>query len=214
MQKVIFWDVDTQVDFMMHVGKLSVPGAEEIIPNLSRLTSFAREKSVPIFGSVDYHSMKDPEISENADFRETFPPHCLQGTPGQEKIPASAPKNPLWIESTPYNPAELKKMIESHGGEVIFRKQRFDVFSNRNVDAVLSVIDPKAIVVYGVALDVCDAHAIEGFLKRGKYTVYLVEDAAKAIRPEEGETLKKDWISRGVKVVRTDDVVVKNVLGV
>ena len=105
-------------------------------------------------------------------------------------------------------------MIESHGGEVIFRKQRFDVFSNRNVDAVLSVIDPKAIVVYGVALDVCDAHAIEGFLKRGKYTVYLVEDAAKAIRPDEGETLKKDWVSRGVKVVRTDDVVVKNVLGV
>ena len=32
MARVIFWDVDTQYDFMQPDGKLSVPGAQDIIP--------------------------------------------------------------------------------------------------------------------------------------------------------------------------------------
>ena len=40
---VIFWDVDTQVDFMLQGGKLYVPGAEKLIPNLRRLVDAARE---------------------------------------------------------------------------------------------------------------------------------------------------------------------------
>ncbi|MGB9772978.1 MAG: cysteine hydrolase family protein [Bacteroidota bacterium] len=214
MNKIIFWDVDTQIDFVMHDGKLAVPEAEEIISNLARLTDFARAKGIPLLGSVDYHSLDDPEISSNPDFRETYPPHCLKGTPGQAKIPATAPRNPLWIESQSYDMKELQAMVSSHTGEIIFRKQRFDVFSNPNVDAVLSVIDPKVIVVYGVALDVCDAYAIEGFLQRGKYSVYLVEDATKPIRKDEGEALKRSWAERGVTIVQTSDVVEKNVLGV
>jgi nicotinamidase-related amidase len=34
MARVIFWDVDTQYDFMRADGKLYVPDAEHIIPNL------------------------------------------------------------------------------------------------------------------------------------------------------------------------------------
>ena len=41
-RSAIFWDVDTQVDFMLPGGKLYVPGAEKLIPNLKRLTD-ARE---------------------------------------------------------------------------------------------------------------------------------------------------------------------------
>ena len=32
MAGTIFWDVDTQVDFMLPTGKLYVPGAEQIVP--------------------------------------------------------------------------------------------------------------------------------------------------------------------------------------
>ncbi len=37
-----FWDVDTQADFLLPGGKLYVPGAETLLPNLERLTNEAR----------------------------------------------------------------------------------------------------------------------------------------------------------------------------
>ncbi|NOX38016.1 MAG: cysteine hydrolase [Calditrichaeota bacterium] len=210
--KIIFWDVDTQYDFMMSDGKLYVPGAEEIIPNLEKLTRYARDKGIPILGSVDYHNPDDPEISDQPDFKETFPPHCLKGEPGQEKIDATRPQNPLWIDSDPLDPDRLKQMIEAHQGEIIFRKQRFDVFTNPNVEPVLNIVRPDVIVVYGVALDVCDMYAMEGFLRIGKYRLYLVEDATRPIYPERGQELIKNWKERGVHIVQTRDVVEKEIL--
>ncbi len=206
MTKVIFWDVDTQYDFMMPDGKLYVKGAERISQNLKRLTEYARRNGIQICGSVDYHLVTDAEISESPDFQETYPAHCLRGTPGQEKVESTKPLNPLWIDTVKYDAATLKQSITGHRGEVIFRKQRFDVFSNPNVVDLLDVIGPTDIVVYGVALDVCDAHAIEGFLRIGKYNLYLVEDAVRAIREEKGKELIEAWSRRGVKVIGTDDV--------
>jgi len=210
MSRTIFWDVDTQYDFIIPDGKLYIQGAEAILPNLEALTGFAREKSVPLLGSVDYHGLQDPEISDGPDLRDTFPPHCLVDTPGQAKVPATCPKDALWIDSRPEDKEALKQRVRQHlckGGEVFFRKQRFDVFSNPNVDTVLEAVRPDRIVVYGVALDVCDRYAIEGLLSRRRYRVALVHDATRAIRPEEGEKLVQDWASRGVSILTTDQVI-------
>src|SRR3989441_13048917 len=191
-------------------GRLYIKGAETILPMLSALTGFAREKGVPLLGSVDYHTVKDTEISDSPDFRETFPPHCLVGTAGQEKVEATRPKDPLFIDSLPEEKEALKQKVRQHlgrGGEVLFRKQRFDVFSNPNVDTVLEAVRPDRIVVYGVALDVGDRHAIEGLLARRRYRVALVPDATRAIRPEEGERPLQDWTSRGVSLLTTDQII-------
>ncbi|GIX05968.1 MAG: isochorismatase [Candidatus Poribacteria bacterium] len=201
-----FWDVDTQVDFIMPDGKLYIPGAEEVLPNLKKLTDYAHEKGIQILGSVDYHSPDDPEMSDHPDFKETFPPHCLAGTPGQEKVPETRPLNPLWIPNEPMDPEELRKQVLEHEGEIIFRKQWFDVFTNPNVPTVLETLRPEHLVVYGVALDVCDAYAIEGFLKRGDVKVSLVLDATKAIDPKRGEQLVEEWRRRGVQIVSTEEV--------
>ena len=42
-EDTIFWDVDTQYDFMQPEGKLYVPGAETIIPKVSEVRRFALE---------------------------------------------------------------------------------------------------------------------------------------------------------------------------
>ncbi len=216
MTRTVFWDVDTQHDFIMPDGNLYIKGAETILPNLVALTGFAREKRLPLLGSVDYHAANDSEISDQPDFRETFPPHCLAGTPGQEKVEATRPKDPLFIDSRPEDKVALKQRVKQHldrGGEVIFRKQRFDVFSNPNVDTVLEAVRPDRIVVYGVALDVCDRYAIEGLLDRKRYRVALVQDATRAIRPDEGERLVADWASRGVCMMTTGQII-GGVLGI
>ncbi|HEU4403128.1 MAG TPA: cysteine hydrolase family protein [Candidatus Polarisedimenticolia bacterium] len=210
MRATIFWDVDTQHDFVMPEGRLYVQGAEALLPRLQALTGFARDKGIAILGSVDYHTNDDPEISEQPDFRDTFPPHCMAGTPGQQKVPATQPRNPLWIDSRPEDKDALKCRVRDHlarGGEVIFRKQHFDVFSNPNVPTVLDVVRPDRVVVYGVTLDVCDRYAIEGLLARKRFRVALVQDAACALRPEEAQPLLDAWAAGGVSILTTDQVI-------
>jgi nicotinamidase-related amidase len=63
------------------------------------------------------------------------------------------------------------------------------------------------VVVYGVALDVCVYHAVEGFLARGDIDVTLVRDAVRAIDLKRGEEILRGWAQRGVKVKGTVEVV-------
>jgi len=207
MPGAAFWDVDTQHDFISPGGALYIDGAEAILPNLSRLTARARLGGIRILGSVDSHADGDRELSENPDFQTTFPPHCLRGTPGQEKVEATRPENPLWIDPDPLAADEITSRIGNHRGEIFFRKRHFDVFTNPNVEAVLDVISPDRLFVYGVALDVCDAFAIDGFLERRTAPVTLVLDATRAIDPERGRALVSSWVDQGVDVVDTHQVV-------
>jgi nicotinamidase/pyrazinamidase len=208
MSGLIFWDVDTQYDFMHADGKLYVPGAEEIIPNLKRLSDHAHAAGIRVVASADNHVPEPEEISEDPDFNETFPPHCMRGTEGQKKIAETALRNPLVIEPEAQDLDELRARVRSHDGDILFHKHFFDVFTNANVDTVLTELDPSIIVLYGVALDVCDRYAIEGLLeRRPSVELYLVVDAAKPIVREKGDELIAGWKERGVKMITTDEAV-------
>jgi nicotinamidase/pyrazinamidase len=175
----ILWDVDTQVDFMEPSGKLYVPGAADVAPAMERLVDAARAARVVHVASADDHELTDPEISNAPDFRNTYPPHCLRGTRGAEKILETKQREPLPLALLPYPPGAIPQLI--HGRrELLLLKKSFDVFTNPNTDALLAALDPDEIVLFGVATDVCDDAAIRGFLARGRRVVF-VEDAAKGI---------------------------------
>jgi nicotinamidase/pyrazinamidase len=203
---IAFWDVDTQVDFMRPDGKLYVPGAVEIVPALAALSAHARERGIVRVASVCDHVAGDEELSDTPDFRTTFPPHCLRGTPGQAKIPETALASPVVVPNRPEDPAVLAARLLRHTGEILVEKNHFDVFTNPNASALLDTLAPQTVVVYGVAQDVCDAQAIAGFLRRGDVRVVFVEDAARAIDASRGAALLDEWRSRGVSILRTADV--------
>jgi len=208
MPRVIFWDVDTQYDFMKADGKLYVPEAEQIIPNLRRLTDYAHRRGIRIIASADDHVAGHPEISDRPDWKSTFPPHCMRGTPGQKKIPETALKDPLVIEPAPTDPKTLADRVRAHRGDILFHKHRFDVFSNENVGTVVGLLDPEDIVLYGVATDVCDKAAIEGLLERRPHTrLFVITDAIRGIDKDVSEHLLKEWGDEGVRLVRTKEVV-------
>ncbi len=74
---VLFWNVDTQVDFMKASGKLYVQDAETIEPVLAQLTSLAEKHNIIVVNSCDYHNENTLELSDTPDFVKTFPPHCM-----------------------------------------------------------------------------------------------------------------------------------------
>jgi nicotinamidase/pyrazinamidase len=203
---VIFWDVDTQHDFMRADGKLYVPGSEEIIETVEALTNHAHAHGIPIVASADDHVPGHRELSDTPDFRETFPPHCMRGTPGQAKIAETALRNPLEIQPE-RGPASLRERIRRHDGDFLLLKHWFDVFTNENVDLLLEVLAPERIVLYGVALDVCNRFAIEGLLqRRPAASLSLVADATRAIDAEAGKSLVEKWRAAGVNIVSAADV--------
>ena len=203
----VFWDVDTQGDFMHPGGALYVPGAEEIIPNLARLTRHAHARGIRIVASADDHVRDHSELSDTPDFRSTFPPHCLRNTPGQAKIPETALHDPLVIEpDLDEDPESLARRVRAHRGDVLLHKHFFDVFTNPHTAVVIDALEPDELVLYGVALDVCNRFAVEGLLERRPQTrLCVVTDACRAIDPARGETLLAQWRRRGVELLSTDE---------
>ena len=204
---VIFWDVDTQHDFMDPDGKLYVTGAELIKPKLAQLTSYAHVHGIPIVASSDDHALEHAEISTTPDFATTFPPHCMRGTKGAEKIPETALVTPLVIEPDAIPHETLVRTLSSHQGDVLLRKHRFDVFSNSNTTTVIEAWDPTEIVLYGVTLDYCVRYALDGLINVGIPTIHLVLDATRPIVESSVEALVAGWKKQDVRVVTTDDVV-------
>ena len=195
----VFFDVDTQVDFMLKEGSLYVPDAENIITNLKKLTEYARERGVRIFGSVDRHFKYDPELKRNGG---PFPDHCMNGTRGQEKIDATKPLRPIFIENRKYSKNELDEILKKHS-EIFIEKQSYDVFSNPNTDYLLGGVEEA--FVYGVATEFCVDAVVRGMVKK-KIKVFVVEDAIKAIDEEKGRKKIEEWKRLGVRLVKTDNV--------
>ena len=173
----ILWDVDTQVDFMLPDGKLYVPGAEATAPAMKRLVEAIRAKGIVHVASADDHELTDDEISDEADFARTYPPHCLRGTRGARKIPETEQEDPVPITLTAFPDRYLE------GREFLLLKKSFDVFTNPNTDRLVERLDPDEIVLFGAATDVCDDAAIRGFLQRGR-------------------TVPEDWTKAGLRPVR------------
>jgi nicotinamidase/pyrazinamidase len=205
---VLFWDVDTQHDFMKADGLLYVPGAESIIPNLARLSAYAKAHGIRVVASADDHVPGHRELSDTPDWKTTFPPHCMRGTPGQRKIPETALREPLVIEPDAQDPAALAARVRAHAGDILFHKHWFDVFTNPNVEPAVDALRPRTIVLYGVATDVCDRYAVEGLLERHpEVRLFVVSDATKAIDPSAQEHLLRQWAEEGVRIIETDELI-------
>ncbi len=198
-RSVIFWDVDTQADFMLPGGKLYVPGAEKLIPNLARLTDAAQQGRVLILGDACVHSPDDPEFQQ-------FPPHCVAGTPGAEIIPETRAHRVLVIHNRAG--AVIPRDLSPYQ-QVILEKQTLDVFDNPNTEIVLDRIGrftdaDAAIFVYGVVTEYCVRLAAKGLLERGRH-VALVGDAIEALNPEEGAKTIEELKSLGARLITTDE---------
>ena len=185
-------------------GKLYVPGARDVTPAMELLVDAARAARIPHVASADDHELTDPELSDAPDFQNTYPPHCLRGTRGAEKILETKQRDPLPLSLVPFPPGLVPGLIEGRR-EILLLKKNFNVFTNPNTDALLDALDPSEIVVFGVATDVCDNAAILGFLQRGR-RVRFVEDAARGLDESRVAACTAVWRERGVAFTTAEEV--------
>jgi nicotinamidase/pyrazinamidase len=196
----VLWDVDTQIDFVDPRGRLAVPEAMDAVPAMARLVEAARAAGIPHIASADDHELTDPELSETPDFETTYPPHCLRGTRGAEKLAETRQEDPVPLALTDVPGHWLR------GREFLLLKKHFDVFTNPNADRLLELLDPDEVIVFGVATDVCDDAAIRGLLARSR-AVTFVEEASRGLDAERTAACLAAWRQEGVQFASVDQIV-------
>lgn len=196
---LLFWNVDTQIDFIEPHGELYVSGAEKIKPVLGRLTKLAKKCNIKVINTCDYHQINSTELSSNPNYIDTFPPHCMAGTKGVEYIPETMPEIPVIIDWEPDIKLSSEIWDQDKYRNIVLRKDDFDVFKgNPYTEKVLEIINPELVFVYGVTTNVCVDKAVRGLVERGK-KVFVVKDA---IRELPDLPLPFDeWKSLGVEMI-------------
>ena len=199
MQKgrIVFWEVDTQQDFMLPGGKLYVPGAEKIIPNIARLVNVAREGRVLLVSSACRHLADDPEF-------KTFPPHCVRGTPGERIIPQGLAEK---VHSVPNDgTAKLPASIFDNQ-QLVIEKQTLDVFGNPHTETIVNRLGKDTeYIVFGVVVEHCVYLAAKGLLDRG-HKVSIVQDAVETLKGADGRRSLDELKSLGTQFVSTDQAI-------
>jgi nicotinamidase/pyrazinamidase len=195
----IFWEVDVQADFMLPGGKLYVPGAEKLLPNIRKLTDAARRGDVFLVSHGCFHPADDPEFKQ-------FPPHCVKGTAGAEFVPEALAGNFFRMEND--IAAKLPDNLFEYQ-QIILEKQTLDIFETHHADALVERLGNTAqFVVFGVVTEYCVSLAAKGLLKR-KRRVAVVRDAIATLAPEVGTKTLAELQSLGATLVTTDEILEK-----
>lgn len=190
---VVFWEVDTQADFMLPGGKLYVPGAERLLPNIRKLTDAARQGRVFLVSHGCYHTKNDPEF-------RTFPPHCIKGTPGSAFVPEALTDKVVTVpnEATAKLPGDL-----SPYQQILLEKQTLDIFGSRHAEELVErFADDVEFVVFGVVTEYCVRLAAKGLLDRGR-RVSVVQDAIETLKAEDGQRAVTELKALGARFITT-----------
>ena len=195
---MIFFDIDTQHDFMDADGALAVPDADAIKLNLERLLRAASEHRLLTISSRCAHEDGDAEF-------EIFPPHCLEGTRGAERIFDNLPQLPRHeFEADAQADASAQLNIGNH---YVVKKKAYDLFTNAWLEGLRAsgTFANQECVVFGVATDYCVRAAALGLAQTGA-RVLLVEDAIRGVAPDTTEKSLAEFRAAGVTFTTTDAV--------
>jgi nicotinamidase/pyrazinamidase len=192
--RIVFWEVDTQADFMLPGGALYVPGAEKLLPNVHKLTDAARQGRVFLVSHGCYHTKDDPEF-------KIFPPHCVKGTPGSAYVPEALADKVLIIPNEPE--AEIPSDLSPYQ-QILLEKQTLDVFQSLHAEELLKRLDEDTeFVVFGVVTEYCVQFAAKGLLSRGR-RVYVVQDAIETLKSEDSERTIAELKAAEARFITTD----------
>jgi nicotinamidase/pyrazinamidase len=204
-RQTIFWDVDTQFDFMQPTGKLYVPGAETIIDKVSEVRKFALDNGCSMIADIDWHNLDNEEISQSPDFKQTFPPHCMAGELGSERVGYLGNVPIEYVEIDKMSDDSLKKLVDKDQFHIVIKKESIDAFDNPNTDRLLKLIKPKAVTVFGVALDFCVYYVLRGLAKQKDIKLILLSDVTKGLNSRPETEILNELRQIGVEIINFAD---------
>jgi len=188
----VYFDIDTQIDFLFPAGSLYVPGAQQLTPALHRLNHHAAKHGHPLVSSMCAHTEDDPEFKQ-------WPAHCVIGTVGQLKPAETLLEKRAVIGVAPGD-------YRTHGAQqILFEKNQLDITTSPNFRPLVTRLAADRYVVYGVVTEYCVCFAALALLETGK-PVSLVTDAIQTLRAEDSAKTLSEFTARGGRLATVDEV--------
>ncbi len=169
--------IDMLKDFIE--GPLSSPRFKKVIPCISKLINWAREKGIPVIYVNDSHI---PEVDREL---KLWGPHAIRGSPGAEVI------------------SELKPSEK----DFVVLKRRYSGFYATELDTLLRELSVDTLVLTGISTDVCVLHtAADAFFRN--YELIVVEDCVEAFT-EEGHRWALEYMKKiyGAKIMKSEELI-------
>jgi nicotinamidase/pyrazinamidase len=183
--KTVFFDIDTQIDFVFPAGALYAREAAGVVGIVAKLNRYAAANAIPVVSTMDAHPENDPE------FRE-WPAHCVVGTIGQQKPACTLLERRVILPNL-----DTAERIDT-AQQIIVEKAHLDCFTNPNMPWILEALNAERYLVYGVVTELCVAFAAFGLLQTGR-RVELVTDAVRSLTDQaERDTLERFRQAGGV----------------
>jgi nicotinamidase/pyrazinamidase len=178
--------VDVQNDFLPG-GSLAVPGGEEVIAPLSRCVDVFHQHGQPIYATRDWHPADHCSFQAQGG---SWPPHCVQGTPGAEFAPGLG---------LPAFAMIVAKASDS-------AKDAYSGFDGTNLAFQLMMYGVKRLFVGGLATDYCVLATVRDALKQG-VQVYVLSDAIRAVEADDGARAIAEMTGLGAQFIESATLV-------
>lgn len=183
--------VDVQNDFC-EGGSLAVEGGGEVARAISGYLSTRGDEYRAIIATRDWHIDPGDHFSDQPDFVDTWPAHCVADSPGAA------------FHSNLNSSVDFLRTVHA-----VVSKGRHDAaysgFEGVNDDGIplhdlLQALDVTDLDIVGLATDHCDrATALDGVANG--YTVRLLTAMCAGVAPETTEAAMAEMAAAGVEIV-------------
>lgn len=189
-------------------GELGVDGGEKIVPRINQLSERFADRAYPIATTQDYHPMQTAHFSDEPNYINTWPVHCIGGTPGAELHPELHASND---SSTVHfikgdTPCMSPDDDTSYTGALAYQPE-----TGISLPDWLRAQKADEVYVTGLALGdgednkLCvDSTAVD--LYDHGFEVTLITDATEAVFPENRELCFRRLGLRGIRLATTDEI--------
>jgi len=185
-------DVCTQRDFLESGAILQVADLDKLIPHLQAVFCWAESARIPIVSSVESHRPAEPFNG--------FPLHCIDGTPGQQKLSFTLLSPWVMVENDNY--LSLPPDLQKEYRQLIFRKRTREVLSNPKTDRFLTQLDTEEMIICGVGLERPIKALALGLLARHK-SVTVITDACGYWSLGDADLALRQLAAKRVRLVKT-----------
>ncbi len=196
MKERIFLDIATQRDFLISGAPMEVHNRADVVANIRSLMSLIRSKRLPLVSCIQAYRPGE-------DFNGR-PKHCLDDTPGQNKMPYTLLPHRKMIESD--NSLSVPLDLMKQNRQVIFRKRTEDLLGNPKADRLLNELNPERFVIFGVGLETWIRILALGLLVRQK-SVCVISDACGLWDPVAADLALRQLEAKGVQLLTTDEII-------
>ena len=184
-------DIDTQFDL---IAAANIEEKSTMLRNMRRLIAWARLHRIPIISTMLARRADQKPISCDV------PVHCVEGTPGQEKLPFTlCSSRKLFLAESAM---DLPRQLFQEYQQVVFEKRVENPFELPRADRLLSEIKVDELIVFGMGLENAIKSTALGLLHRKKNVTLIVDATAGTNR--RGSILALRQIeAKGAQLVKT-----------